>query len=885
MTKTFDEIYETNAWGGEESRSGYGSDSARTKYLKKEIKTLLKELKIKTLLDCACGDFNWMKSIMESSPEVNYLGVDIVKKAIDENKVKYPFPNCEFKQLDIVNEPFPKVDLVLARDVLVHLSFKDIIKFIDRFLESKSSYLLTTSFTKDRINVEKDDGICEFCPVNLQEEPFSFPAPLRIIIEKFLEGEVKYKDKSLLLWSREQLLRMRKLTLNFITTGDKFPYAYYLGVMTAIKHYQGDIILWYVKEPESRYFELLKKVKGLELRQTPLIEEDFEKFSVFKTLSPHEKVVTMFDYLIWKIVSERGGIIAGLDSLTLSRWDDLLPESKEILVPRDYLAIPDSYAMHGVCVRKGSALAKKIFKDINSVMEGKEIKGKHKAFDENGKMLWGGAGIIPYLNNVYGKEEIEIVAPGILAGINSDCKENGFYLYQDKKVGEFISKETKTIPLYASSSNKFGGITEQFVATSNTLYAEVVKKLLSENVWNPFNEPVWGITMDNNLPLRKRDKVFRFHLLGLVHLPTSERYMACAFTQKNVKLAKMLLDLGHEVYLYGAEGSDAPCTKFIQTHTLKEIRDEWGEGDNRYEIGYNWEQKQFKHDINTKRAAVTLQYYQNAIALINANKKEDDFVLVTQGTYQKPITDAIKLFLTLEPGIGYRGSYANFRAFESSYIQNFTYGSENPRASINGRYYDRVIPNYFDEKDFPFQEKKEDYYLFMGRLIVRKGLDTAIKTVKAIGGRLLVAGQKSEETPKTLFEDPVVEYVGYADVKKRAELMGKAKAVFCPSTYLEPFCGVFAESNLCGTAVISTNFGAFKDYVHNGLNGYRCNTLQDFVDAAKASSKLNPHIVRKYAEQFTLNSVKLEYQRWFQDLYRVYESVKDPTKKAWHHLE
>ena len=83
-------------------------------------------------------------------------------------------------------------------------------------------------------------------------------------------------------------------------------------------------------------------------------------------------------------------------------------------------------------------------------------------------------------------------------------------------------------------------------------------------------------------------KKFRFHLLGLVYLPTSEKYMACAFTQKNVKLAKMLLAMGHEVFVYGAEGSDVPCTEFIQTHTLKEIRDTWGEGDNRFEIGYDW---------------------------------------------------------------------------------------------------------------------------------------------------------------------------------------------------------------------------------------------------------------------------------------------------------
>ena len=687
------------------------------------------------------------------------------------------------------------------------------------------------------------------------------------------------------------------MKINFISTGNKFPYSYYLGVMSALRVYQGDIILWIVKEPKSRYFDILKKVKGIEIKKTPMVEKDFENFSTFKNISlgkfsknvtsdpEHFKLVTMFDYLIWLIVSKNGGIIAGLDSLTLGRWDNLFPKYKEMLVPRDYAPVKTSYAMHGVCVRKGSMIAKKIFEDINLVMQGKEIEGKHKAFDIKGNLHWGGVGIIPYLNNVYDKENVEIIEPGIVAGRNNDISTKGFYIFQNKDKGEFISKNVKTIPLYASSSNRFGEINEDFVANGNTLYGELVKEMLFEKVWNPFNEPVWGVSTDKSLLLRKMNKKFRFHLLGLAHLPTSESYMGCAFTQKNVKLARMLMDLGHEVYLYGAEGSDAPCTKFIQTHTLKDIRDAWGEGDNRFEIGYDWMNKQFKHDFNKTPTSTTLKYYENIIKEINRVKIPDDFLLITQGTYQRIIDKEVKLYLTCEPGVGYRGSYAKFRAFESSYIQNFTYGSEHPREAIYGRYFDRVIPNYFDPKDFPFKAKKKDYYLYMGRLVVRKGLDTAIKAVKAIGGKLIIAGQKDEETKSININDPVCEYVGYADAKNRAELMANARAVFTPSTYLEPFCGVHIEAMLCGTPVITTNFGVFPETVINGVNGYRCNMLQDFVDAARAVKNLKPGIIRKYAKKYMLDSVKLEYQRWFQDLYRLWESTQGIGKKAWHHLE
>jgi len=73
-------------------------------------------------------------------------------------------------------------------------------------------------------------------------------------------------------------------------------------------------------------------------------------------------------------------------------------------------------------------------------------------------------------------------------------------------------------------------------------------------------------------------KKFRFHLLGLAHLPQSRKFFNCAFTQKNLKLAKMLTGLGHTVFFYGSEGSDVKeyCNSenlhFVPTHTIADIR-------------------------------------------------------------------------------------------------------------------------------------------------------------------------------------------------------------------------------------------------------------------------------------------------------------------------
>lgn len=393
---------------------------------------------------------------------------------------------------------------------------------------------------------------------------------------------------------------------------------------------------------------------------------------------------------------------------------------------------------------------------------------------------------------------------------------------------------------------------------------------------------------NSNLTITHKKQHYRFHIPAYVHLPVSEKYMGCAFTQKIVKLSKMLMAQGHEVFIYGAEGSDVPCTEFIQTHTLADIAQEWGDGDNRFEIGYDYKNGQFRHDFNSEKTPTTLKFYIKCIAEISKRKRDDDFLLIMQGKYHKPIYETLKMYLTCEPGIGYRGSDPkNWRAFESHYLQSFTYGSEHPFESVNGSYYDRVIPNYFDKKDFNFRDKKDDYYLYIGRMIERKGVMTAVKATEAIGAKLILVGQKDDEID--VDELPKhCEFRGFADIVERKKLMAGAIAVFTPTIYLEAFAGTHIEAMLSGTPPITTNFGVFPGTIPDevdGKVGFRCNTLQDFVDAAIKAKKVNHNRIRQYANRFLMEHVALEFEKWWSDLYQVYLSTKDKNVKGWHYLQ
>lgn len=374
------------------------------------------------------------------------------------------------------------------------------------------------------------------------------------------------------------------------------------------------------------------------------------------------------------------------------------------------------------------------------------------------------------------------------------------------------------------------------------------------------------------------NKKYRFHIPGLMHLPVSEKYTSCAFTQKIVKLSKMLLSLGHEVYLYGAEGSDAPCTEFIQTHLLADIKRHLGDGSDN-ELGYDWYKKGFEEANTLLKAKPYLwgQYVMSVSEKIRERKRIDDFLLLPISMPE--IAGIVGLKLTCESGIGYFKSFAPFRAFESEFIKNYTYGAENGKHVLLPTPNDRVIPNYFDPNDFEYRENKEDFFLFMGRIIYAKGITIAVKVADALNKKLIIAGQGAtywnpEEGRLAGKEFDItsknIEYIGFANKETRKKLMSMAKAVFVPSLYVEPFGGVNVEAQLSGTPVLTTPFGAFPETVKHGETGFICHTNAEFIENAKKVDQLDPKKIRKHAERYLMDNVKLEYQAWFDQLYSLY---------------
>lgn len=329
----------------------------------------------------------------------------------------------------------------------------------------------------------------------------------------------------------------------------------------------------------------------------------------------------------------------------------------------------------------------------------------------------------------------------------------------------------------------------------------------------------------------------RLHVVGLPHTNFTPAYSWCAYTQKVAKFAKMMTDSGVEIITYGNGEAELPGKYVKVTDTQFEPF--------------------FVPEFNPTEYLFA-NFNAKAVGEMIPLLESGDIICLIGGTAQKPIADALGHWPVVEFGIGYTGTFAKYRVFESHIWENHVLGIDR----AYGSEFDTVIPNYFDPKDFKIAPGK-GYFAFLGRITHCKGVDIAIAACKEAGVPLKIAGHVFEDSEyvKDLTGD--IEYVGDLTPAERKDFLAEAVATFCPSRYVEPFCGVHIESLLSGTRVIVPDHGVFPETVDNGHEGWRCRTLGDYVAAIGASADTSRILRRNAVVKYSLDAIGPRYLDYF----------------------
>jgi glycosyltransferase involved in cell wall biosynthesis len=340
----------------------------------------------------------------------------------------------------------------------------------------------------------------------------------------------------------------------------------------------------------------------------------------------------------------------------------------------------------------------------------------------------------------------------------------------------------------------------------------------------------------------------RIHLLALPHCPTTKAHELDGFAMMTIRFARLLKNLGHTVILYGSDENEAPCDEFVTVIYNEEAQTLLGVNDTPYQYAYIEEWSPIYQLANAR-----------TIKAIGKRKEDRDFLCLIGGASQKSVADAHPDLMCVEYSIGYQGSFSPYRVFESHVWRHWTYGAQN---IMDGRFFDTVIPCFFDEAEFPFQAQKEPFVLYVGRLIERKGIAIACRAAEAAGLPLRIIGHGNQE-----LVTHGAEYLGALSMAERNQWMARAQAVICPTTYIEPFCCVSAEAQFCGTPVVATDWGGFVENIEPGVTGFRCTYLGEFATALREAARLDPTTIRRRAmARFSPAVVGPYYQAYFERL-------------------
>jgi glycosyltransferase involved in cell wall biosynthesis len=159
--------------------------------------------------------------------------------------------------------------------------------------------------------------------------------------------------------------------------------------------------------------------------------------------------------------------------------------------------------------------------------------------------------------------------------------------------------------------------------------------------------------------------------------------------------------------------------------------------------------------------------------------------------------------------------------------------------------------------------------IFLSRIERLKGVHDAIQIAKALGEKLIIAGNISpllEE--KAYFHDEIepqidgtqITYVGTLDDEGKNHYLGLAKAMVFPARTHEAFGMVMAESMACGTPVIAYNHSALPEVVTDWETGYIVGNKEEMISKVKDIPVIDRRNCREYAMQkFDVRIIASQY--------------------------
>lgn len=191
-----------------------------------------------------------------------------------------------------------------------------------------------------------------------------------------------------------------------------------------------------------------------------------------------------------------------------------------------------------------------------------------------------------------------------------------------------------------------------------------------------------------------------------------------------------------------------------------------------------------------------------------------------------------------------------------------------------------TIYNGIDVKKFKFNDKPDNYLVWMGRITPKKGILESIKIAKKVGLPLKIAAKIDKNYPpdvefyekkvKPLIDGKKIIYVGeIGGHEAKSNFLKNAIALLNPIVWEEPFGLVMPEAMACGTPVIVFDIGSAREVVKDKKTGFIVRNIPQAINALKKIEEIKRKNCRLWVEKkFTKERMIDGYEKLY---YKILE--------------
>ena len=142
-----------------------------------------------------------------------------------------------------------------------------------------------------------------------------------------------------------------------------------------------------------------------------------------------------------------------------------------------------------------------------------------------------------------------------------------------------------------------------------------------------------------------------------------------------------------------------------------------------------------------------------------------------------------------------------------------------------------IVHNGLSLESAPFERRRNDALVFVGRVNPEKGIVEAIDIATKAGRPLKIAAKVGPTPAEQAFHQDVfepalkragrsVEFLGELNGKDRDALFAESHAVLMPGSWPEPFGLVAIEALACGAPVLAKRVGGLDEIIRDGVDGF-----------------------------------------------------------------